>query len=137
VLRCLIRTPNHDQKFAKAFKDSGFLSCDEVLALVRWKYDLGEMLAEQAGGSVLQVLEHCESVISQDRSKQPLNWHAMLDELQRLRSWFPELRTLRLLEQLYLRLYVLHLKSVLVARYWLDWRACTKGHSQMRRRSGH
>jgi hypothetical protein len=38
-------------------------------------------------------------------------------------SWFPELRTIQLLEQLYARLYELHLKSLEVVQCWLDWRA--------------
>lgn len=122
VLRSLIRRPEWDEQFAKAFADSGFLSCDRAIEQVRWKYDIGEMIAKH-GGSAWQVLEHCRVLLTQNHTKQPLDWDAVLRELQTLVSWFPELRTIQLLEQLYARLYVLHMKSVLVVQHWLDWRA--------------
>ena len=123
VLRSLIRTPEWDEPFAKAFADSGFLSCDRVLERVRWKYDMGEMMARQQDGSAAQVLEHCRVVLTQHRTKQPLDWDAVLGELQTLVAWFPDLRTVRLLEQLYARLGGLHMQSVLAVQRWLDWRA--------------
>jgi hypothetical protein len=125
VLRSLIRTPEWDEPFAKAFADSGFLTCDRVLERVRWKYDIGEMksMARQQDGSAAQVLEHCRVVLTQHRTKQPLDWDAVLGELQTLVAWFPDLRTVRLLEQLYARLGVLHMQSVAVVQQWLDWRA--------------
>ena len=123
VLRSLIRMPERDEQFAKAFADSGFLSCDRTIERVRWKYDIREMMAKQHGGSAWQVLEHCRVLLKQHNTKQPLDWDAVLIELQTLISWFPELRTIQLLEQLYARLHVLHMKSVLVAQCWLDWRA--------------
>src|SRR5690242_15490510 len=46
VLRALIRMPECDEQFAKAFEDSGFLSCDQVIGRVRWKYDLAAMAAK-------------------------------------------------------------------------------------------
>lgn len=124
VLRSLIGMPQWDEQFAKAFADSGFLSCDRAVERVRWKYDIGEMMAKQhEGGSAWQVLEHCRMLLAQHHTKQPLDWDAVLIELQTLISWFPELRTIGLLEQLYARLYVLHMKSVLVVQWWLAWRA--------------
>ena len=122
-LRALIRMPGQDELFAKAFAESGFLSCDHMIETARWKYDIGEMVARQHGGSPWEVLEHCRSLLVQHRTKQPVDWEALLVELQTLISWFPELRTIQLLEQLYTRLHVLHVKSVLVAHGWLDWRA--------------
>lgn len=118
VLRALIRMPERDEQFAKAFADSGFLSCDGAIERVRWKYDIIEMMAKQHDGSAWQVLEHCRTLLTH-----PLDWDAVLIELQTLMSWFPELRTLQLLEQLYARLYVLRMKSVLAVQCWLDWRA--------------
>jgi hypothetical protein len=46
----------------------------------------------------------------------------VLDNLRTLRSWFPEFRTIELLEQLYGRLHVLHARAVLVAQLWLNRR---------------
>jgi hypothetical protein len=123
VLRSLIRMPERDEQFAKAFADSGFLSCDRAIEQARWKYDIREMMAKQHDGSAWQVLEHCSVLLTQHRLKQPLDWDAVLVELQTLISWFPELRTIQLLEQLYARLSALHMKSVLVVQCWLDWRA--------------
>lgn len=119
VLRSLIRMPERDEQFAKAFADSGFLSCDRAIERVRWKYDILEMMAKQHDGSAWEVLEHCRALLTH-----PLDWDAVLIELQTLVSWFPELRTLQLLEQLYARLYMLRMKSVLAVQCWLDWRAC-------------
>jgi len=123
ALRSLILMPEQDERFAKAFADSGFLSCDLAIEQVRWKYDIREMMAKQQRGSPWEVLEHCRALLAQHRMKQPVDWEAVLVELQTLNSWFPELRTIRLLEQLYSRLHVLHMKSVLVVQGWLDWRA--------------
>lgn len=123
VLRSLIRMPECDEQFAKAFADSGFLSCDRAIGQVRWKYEIAEMMAKQHDGSAWEVLEHCRVLLTQHRTKQPVDWEAVLVELQTLISWFPELRTLQLLEQLYARLHELHVKSVLVVQCWLDWRA--------------
>lgn len=122
VLRALIRTPQWDESFARAFTDSGFLSCDRAIEGVRWKYDLGEMMAMQHVGAAWEVLDHCRILLSQHRTQQLVDWHAVLGELRTLVSWFPELQTLQLLERLYARLYVLHLTSVLVVQCWLDWR---------------
>ena len=123
VLRSLIRMPQWDEQFAKAFADSGFLSCDRAIEQTRWKYDIREMMAKQHGGSAWEVLEHCRVLLAHHRTKQPVDWEAVLLELQTLISWFPELHTIQLLEQLYTRLHVLHVKSVLVVQCWLDWRA--------------
>jgi hypothetical protein len=123
VLRSLLRMPECDEQFAKAFADSGFLSCDRAIERVRWKYEIGEMMAKQHDGSAWEVLEHCRVLLTQHRTKQPVDWEAVLIELQTLISWFPELRTIQLLERLYARLYELHSKSVVVVQYWLDWRA--------------
>lgn len=123
ALRALVGMPEQDEQFAKAFEASGFLSCDRTIGQARWKYDLGEMMAKQHGGSPFEVLEHCRSLLAQHRTKQPVDWDAVLMELQTLMTWFPELRTIRLLEQLYTRLQVLHMKSVLVVHRWLDSRA--------------
>lgn len=123
VLRALIRTPEWDEQFAKAFADSGFLSCDRAIEQARWKYDIKEMMAKGNDGSASELLEHCRVLLAQHRTKQPLDWEAVVIELQTLASWFPELRTIQLLEQLYSRLYVLHIKSVLVVQCWLDWRS--------------
>jgi len=123
VLRSLIRMPEFDEQFAKAFLDSGFLSCDRTFERVRWKYQFEEMKAKQYDGSVWEVLEHCRVLLTQHRTKQPVDWEAVLIELQTLSAWFPELRTIKLLEQLYARLCVLHMKSVLVVQRWLDWRS--------------
>lgn len=128
VLRSLIRMPECDEQFAKAFAESGFLSCDQAIERVRWKYDSGEMMAELRRGSVSQVLEHCRVVLSDDGTKQPLDCEAVLTELKTLASWFPELRTIELLVQLYTRLHVLHVKSVLVAR------CCVGCHVLLRRK---
>lgn len=119
VLRCLIRRPELDEPFARAFVESGFLSCDEVIARARWKYELAAMLARHEEGRDVEVLEQCRTVLRLHRIKQPLDWDAVLAELQALRAWFPELRTLQLLEQLYARLRALHLKSVRIAQRWL------------------
>ncbi|NPC54832.1 hypothetical protein [Caenimonas soli] len=129
VLRSLIRMPELDEQFAKAFADSGFLSCDQAIERVRWKYDVSEMLALHHGGSAWQVLEHCRVLLMQHRTKQPLDWEGVLIELQTLLSWFPELRTIQLLEQLYARLRALHTKSVLAAQCWLDWRTQGAHHA--------
>lgn len=123
ALRSLIRMPQWDEQFAQAFAGSGFLSCDRAIERVRWKYEIGEMIAKQHGGSAWQVLEHCRVLLAQHRTKQPIDWDAVLAELQTLASWFPELRTVQLLEQLYGRLYVLHMKSVRAVQCWLEWRA--------------
>ena len=123
VLRSLIQMPEWDEQFARAFADSDFLSCDRAIERVRWKYDISEMMSKQHDGSAWQVLEHCRVLLMQHRTKQPVDWEAVLIELRTLNSWFPELRTIQLLEQLYARLHVLHMKSVLVVQYWLDWRA--------------
>jgi hypothetical protein len=123
VLRALIRKPELDEQFAKAFTDSGFLSCDEVIGRARWKFDITEMMAKQAEGSGLEVLAHCGVMLTRHRLRQPLDWDAVLVDLRTLATWFPELRTLQLLVQLYTRLHALHAKSVLVAQCWLDWRS--------------
>ena len=101
MLRSLIRMPERDEQVAKAFADSSFLSCDRAIERVRWKYDIAEMMAKQHDGSAWQVLEHCCVLLMQHRTKQPVDWEAVLIELRTLISWFPELRTIQLLEQLY------------------------------------
>lgn len=123
VLRALIRRPELDEKFADAFAESGFLSCDQVIGRAGWKYDFTEMMAKQSAGSGLEVLAHCGVILSRHRMKQPIDWDAVLVDLKTLHSWFPELRTIQLLQQLYARLHALHIKSVLVAQCWLDWRS--------------
>lgn len=123
VLRSLIRMPQCDEQFANAFLDSGFLSCDRTIGRVRWKYEFAELKAKQHDGSVWEVLDHCKVLLTQHRTKQPVDWETVLIELKTLRAWFPELRTIQLLEQLYARLYVLHMKSVLAVQAWLDWRS--------------
>jgi hypothetical protein len=125
VLRALIRMPGRDADFAHAFTESGFMSCDEVIARVRWKYDIRAMADRERSGSASQVLKHCRAVLAGHRTRQPVDWNAVLLELQKLHAWFPELRTIVLLEQLYTRLYVLHVKGVLIAQCWLDWRGGT------------
>lgn len=122
VLRSLIRMPERDEQFAQAFADSGFLACDRTMERASWKYDIGEMKANQSCGA-WQVLEHCRAILAHHRTKQPVDWDGVLTDLRTLMSWFPELRTLGLLEQLYGRLSVLHMKSILVAQQWLEWRA--------------
>jgi hypothetical protein len=122
VLRSLIRMPDCDEQFANAFLNSGFLSCDQTIERVRWKYEIEEMMAKQHDGSVWEVLDHCKVLLTQHRTNLPVNWEAVLIELRTLGAWFPELRTIQLLEQLYSKLYVLHMKSVLVVQRWLDWR---------------
>ncbi|WP_205960446.1 response regulator transcription factor [Ramlibacter henchirensis] len=119
VLRAVIGTPALDEAFAQALADSGFLSCDKALEQARWKYDIEEMLAKERSGGAGQVLEHCRSVLAQHRTRQPFDWDAVLAELQTLASWFPELRTLHLLEQLYTRLQALHVQAVLAAELWV------------------
>lgn len=123
VLRSLIRMPQWDEQFAKAFADSGFLSCDQAFERVHWKYDLTQMMANRQDGSAWQVLEHCRALLAQHRTKQPLDWDGVVVELETLNSWFPQLHTIQLLEQLYGRLQMLHTKSLVVAQRWLDWRA--------------
>ena len=123
VLRALIRKPELDEQFAKAFTDSGFLSCDQVIGRASWKYDLSEMMAKQAEGAGLEVLAHCGVMLTRHRLKQPLDWDAVLVDLRTLAAWFPELRTIELLLHLCMRLHALHVKSVLVAQCWLDWRS--------------
>ena len=123
VLRSLVRKPEWDSPFAKAFEESGFLSCDTVLARVRWKYDIGEMMAKAQRESAWPVREHCRTLLSQHNLKQPFDWYVALSELQTLASWFPEMETLRLLRELYTRLYVLHMQSVQTVQCWLHWRA--------------
>jgi hypothetical protein len=120
VLRCVIRMPEQDEQFAKAFADSGFLSCDQVIGRERWKYDLDEMAAKYSGASASQVLEHCRSLLARHRANEPFDWHDVLAGLQTLRSWLPELRTIELLERLYIRLHALHIESVHVAQCWTD-----------------
>ena len=58
---------------------------------------------KQHGGSAWQVLEHCRVLLKQHNAKQLLDSDAVLVELRTLISWFPELRTIQLLEQLYAR----------------------------------
>lgn len=120
VLRALIRLPECDERFAKALADSRFLVCDQVIARVRWKYDLAEMAAMHRSGADADVPAHCRTVLAEHRLNQPFDWPAVLRELRKLHSWFPELRTLGLLEQLYTRLHELHLQEVHVAQRWLD-----------------
>jgi hypothetical protein len=127
ALRALIRMPQLDEQFAKAFADSGFLSCDQAIGRARWKYELSEMMAKQCEGSGSEILAHCDDVLSRQTTKQPLDWDTVLAELRTLAAWFPELRTIQLLQQLYARLHALHVKSVLVAKCWVDWRAGGSG----------
>jgi CheY-like chemotaxis protein len=123
VLRTLIRMPELDAQFLAAFTDSGFLSCDEVAEGARWKYDLDEMIARMRGGATAQVLEHCRALLTQQREKQSVDWEAAVGELRILNSWFPELRTLERLTQLYTRLAGMHEQSVHVAQCCMDRRA--------------
>jgi hypothetical protein len=125
ALRSLIRMPQWDDHFTRAFTDSGFLWCDRAVERALWKYDLKEMIARQLEGSAWEVLEHCSQLLAQHRTKHPVDWNATLADLQALVSWFPEVRTLHLLEQLYGRLHLLHMKGMLVVQCWLDWRAGT------------
>jgi hypothetical protein len=124
VLRSLVRAPALDEQFSKALIDSGFLSCDEAIARSRWKFDLEAMLDKERSGSAALVLEHCRDVLSRRRTGRPVDWETVLDNLRTLRSWFPELRTIVLLERLYTRLHALQADAVLVAQAWLDLRAC-------------
>jgi hypothetical protein len=120
VLRAVIRMPERDEDFVKAFTDSGFLSCDQAIARVRWKYDLGEMTAKYLGASGSPVLAHCRTLLARHRANEPFDWDAVLAGLRELNSWFPELRTIELLERLYTRLHALHVESVHVAQCWMD-----------------
>ena len=120
ALRALIAMPQCDAQFEKAFADSGFLSCDEVIGRVRWHYDLDEMSARYRGASAQQVLDHCRSLVARHDAGQPFDWEAVLGGLRALHAAFPELRTIEQLAQLYARLYALELASVHVAQRWLD-----------------
>jgi hypothetical protein len=123
ALRALLRMPQHDEAFANAFTDSGFLSSGVALEHMRWKHDLGLMKGKHHDGSAWQVLEHARALLTQERTRQPVDWDAALGELRTLLSWFPQLRTVELLEQLYARLNGLHTQSILAVRSWLEWRA--------------
>jgi hypothetical protein len=127
ALRALFNVPWHDEAFASAFAASGFLSSDRVVGQARWKYDFKAMKAKHDDGSAWEVLEHCRALLAQHRDRQPVDWDAALAELRTLRSWFPELRTVGLLEQLYARLHALNAKSILAVRSWLEWRADMAG----------
>lgn len=120
ALRALIQMPQRDAEFAKAFAESGFLSCDEAIGRVRWKHDVGEMQAKLRSASGAQAVLHCQALLSRDSVRQPFDWDAVLADLATLAMWFPELQTLRQLEQLYTRLHSLHVRAVHVARCWLD-----------------
>ena len=123
VLRAVIRMPECDEQFAAAFADSGFLSCAQVLEQAHWKYDIAEMIAFEHSGGAIQVQEHCRrTVAALGPGSQQLDWDDALDELRVLAEWFPQLRTVALLRQLYARLHVLHTKAVLVAHAWLELR---------------
>jgi hypothetical protein len=122
VLRALIRMQQWDAAFANAFADSGFLSCDQVIEKVRWKYDIAAMVARHQDGADFEVLEHCRRVLQGHRARLSLDWEAVLLELRTLNAWFPHLRTIQLLRQLYARLHVLHAKEVVTAQSWLQWR---------------
>jgi hypothetical protein len=119
VLRALILVPELDGQFVKAFTDSGFLSCDEAIARVRWKLDLGEMEARHRDPAGPDVPAHCRALLARHHAGKPFDWDAVLVGLRTLNALFPELRTIELLERLYTRLHVLHLRSVDVARSWL------------------
>lgn len=119
VLRALIRMPERDEQFVRAFTDSGFLSCDRAIGRVRWMYDIEEMTALYRSASGAQVPQHCRALLARHRARQPVDWEAVLVELRTLRARFPELRTIELLEQLYTRLHALHIESVDVAGRWL------------------
>ena len=123
MLRSVIRMPERDEQFVGALAESGFLLCDQAIARVCWKHDLIEMLPKQDSGSAWEVMEHCSVLLTQHRTRQPVDLEAVLLELRTLNSWFPELRTIQVLEQLYGRLYVLYMKSVLVEHHWLNMRA--------------
>jgi hypothetical protein len=123
ALRSLLRMPQHDEAFAKAFTDSGFLSSGVALEHMRWKHDLVLMRGKHHDGSAWQVLEHARALLTQERTRQPVDWNAALNELRTLLSWFPQLRTIALLEELYARLNGLHNQSILAVRSWLEWRA--------------
>lgn len=127
ALRSLVLMPQWDDHFTQAFTDSGFLWCDRALERAQWKYDVKEMIARQLAGAAWEVLEHCRQLLAQHRTKHPVDWNATLADLQTLASWFPEVRTIQLLEQLYRRLHLLHMKGVLVVQCWLDWRAGMAG----------
>jgi hypothetical protein len=129
VLRTLIHKPELDEQFVMAFTESGFLSCDRVIGRASWKYSITEMMAKQAQGSGLEVLAHCGVMLSRHRLKQPLDWDAVLTDLRTLCAWFPELRTLELMQQLYTRLHALHVRSVQIAQCWCDWRLWRAGHA--------
>ena len=136
VLRTLVRTPGLDAPIAKVLADSGFLSCDALIARSSWRFELQEMLEREHTASA-QVLEHCRDVLARHRTGRPFDWEEVLDNLRTLRSWFPELRTIEQLEQLYGRLHVLHAKAVLVAQLWLDLRGAvlqplaSRGHEPL------
>ena len=116
ALRTLVLMPQWDDHFTKAFVDSGFLWCDKALERAQWKYDVKEMIARQLAGAAWEVLEHCRQLLAQHRTKHPVDWSATLADLQTLASWFPEVRTIQLLEHLYRRLHLLHMKGVLVVQ---------------------
>jgi hypothetical protein len=120
ALRALISLPRRDAEFGKAFAESGFLSCDEAIARVRWRHDVAEMQAKLRSASGAQALAHCQALLARDGLKQPLDWDAVLADLATLAAWFPELHTVRQLEQLYTRLHSLHIQAVRVARCCLD-----------------
>jgi hypothetical protein len=120
ALRALIRLPHRDAEFTRAFTESGFLSCDEVIGRVRWRYDAGEMAARYRSASGAQVVEHCHALLSPRHGGPAFDWDAVLADLRTLAEWFPELHTIQLLEQLYTRLHSLHIRSVHAARCCLQ-----------------
>jgi CheY-like chemotaxis protein len=120
VLRALVRMPALDEQFTTALAESGFLSCDEAIAQSRWRYELDGMLDKERSGSAAQVFAHCQEVLRRHHTNTPVDWPCVLAQLRTLRFWFPELRTIELLEQLYTRLHALHTKAVAVAQLWLD-----------------
>jgi hypothetical protein len=124
VLRSLIRAPERDELLVQAFRESGFLSCDEAIARVHWKFDVDEMEAKFRNGSGAQVLAHCRALLARHRAKEPFDWAAVLAGLRALHSSLPQLRTIELLERLYTRLYALHLRGVRVAQCWLERPRC-------------
>ena len=132
ALRALISQPHRDREFAKAFTDSGFMTCDEAIGRVHWRFDLGDMTAKYRSASGAHVMEHCRALLLRERGEQAFDWDAVLADLATLGEWFPELRTVRQLEQLYTRLHSLHIRSVHAARRFLEAGAAAE-HGTLRR----
>lgn len=112
----LIRHPEDDAYFARAYRESGYLEIKDIeFEKNRWQYDLQSMIDEQVPSEVKK--NYCEMVLLD--GEKGLQRYGANEAGYAIYAREHALETFRLLHELYAQLYDLQLRRRNVAKEWL------------------